>query len=138
MFVRYYEANKKNSKIITDFRDAEPLRSELIFKKITPYVDAENTISLGKKMQEIPNFDESLKINESDCEKIFEIFDLGSKAANDGDYFWEILSMWLEIYPRFEYPRFRDRFTNKHGIKPKFLKNGELNDERYEEECKKT
>jgi len=67
--------------------------------------------------------------------KIF--FETSNKLINSLKLFFNEFLIWYWIYKRFEFQRFIDPYTNPYGIEPRFLKDGNLNMQKIEEEYEK-
>jgi len=123
---------KNNSKSIElvqkhlRFIRKQPLRANLIYKKMSPTVikEANSLFELNYKK----------KLSIKDIKVYLKIF---IKLEKSLLIFLDEFLIWYWIYRRFEFPRYRDPYTNPHGIEPRFLKNGNLNMQKIEEEYEK-
>jgi len=104
----------------------QPLRANLIFKKISP--------SILKECKLPFELNNNKKLSTKNI-KIF--FETSKKLQNSFKLFFNEFLIWYLIYKRFEFPRFIDPYTNPYGIEPRFLKDGNLNMQKIEEEYEK-
>lgn len=130
---------------ITKFSKKQPVLFKIICKKIRMtkkkfYSLIEYLLQLVEHFFLISKFlkSEDKKLQQIGLKKL-ENLDKKILTASEAFFdFWEELEKYRRIYPRIEYPRLKDRYTNPHGIHVHYRnKKGQLEISRVEEEYKK-
>jgi len=104
----------------------QPLKAKIIQQKLKISPDFEI-------MNEITSFVNNYNSNKITKESIKDFFEKSNKFLKSSLTFFDEWSLRFQLVPRFEYPKFKDNYTNPYGIQKRFRKkDGGINYDKIE------